>query len=173
MEKIQIFSSELGDDEAARERARETAERTGREVVVTDELGRELFRVQPNTATSPPQSRGAEVPDASPIRAVCSRFGVSPRTLRFYEQRGLVTPTRVGRVRHFGAEDLERLERVFALKKLGMTLAEIELTLKVPAEGPLGLSRSLCERLIVRLRERKQAVDAALMALEGLAAHSA
>jgi len=40
------MSFDLPDDDAARARAQAIANNTGREVVVTDELGRELFRVQ-------------------------------------------------------------------------------------------------------------------------------
>lgn len=47
-----VYSFELADDDAARERARELADRTGKDVVVKDERGRELFRVKPTAGSS-------------------------------------------------------------------------------------------------------------------------
>jgi hypothetical protein len=47
MKESPTLSFELPDDEAARARAQEIADRSGKEIVVTDALQRELFRVQP------------------------------------------------------------------------------------------------------------------------------
>lgn len=61
------------------------------------------------------------------IRDVARRTGLTSRALRFYEARGLVTPLRThsGR-RLYGAAELEQLNRVLALKRAGLTLAQIE-----------------------------------------------
>jgi len=48
MKTAPVMSFELPDDARAHARAREIADKTGREVVVNDELGRELFRVRPS-----------------------------------------------------------------------------------------------------------------------------
>lgn len=53
------------------------------------------------------------------------RYGVSLRTLRFYEEKGLLKPTRIGRVRLFSAQDKIRLELILTGKKLGFSLREI------------------------------------------------
>jgi len=50
--KAPIVSFAVADDDAAREYARQIADRTGKEVVVKDKLGRELFRVQPTDSTT-------------------------------------------------------------------------------------------------------------------------
>jgi hypothetical protein len=46
-----VMSFEFPDDARAHARAREIADKTGRDVVVNDELGRELFRVRPSGNT--------------------------------------------------------------------------------------------------------------------------
>src|ERR1700722_8621053 len=53
-------------------------------------------------------------------------FGVSLRTLRFYEDRGLIKPRREGNARYYRATDRMRMEMILKGKKLGFTLTEIQ-----------------------------------------------
>ena len=53
-------------------------------------------------------------------------FGVSLRTLRFYEDRGLIKPRREGNARYYRAGDRIRMEMILKGKKLGFTLTEIQ-----------------------------------------------
>jgi DNA-binding transcriptional MerR regulator len=53
-------------------------------------------------------------------------YGVSLRTLRFYEDKGLLRPRRQGTTRLYGAGDRVRLELILKGKRLGFTLAEID-----------------------------------------------
>lgn len=66
------------------------------------------------------------MPDSLPIDEVVRRTGLTSRTLRFYETKGLVAPLRSssGR-RHYGPGELERLHRVMTLKRAGLSLKEI------------------------------------------------
>ena len=61
------------------------------------------------------------------IREVVRRTGLTARALRFYEARGLVAPLRThsGR-RLYGPRELERLNQIIALKRAGLTLAQIQ-----------------------------------------------
>ncbi len=52
-------------------------------------------------------------------------YGVSLRTLRFYEDRGLIKPRREGNARYYRAPDRLRLDMILSGKKLGFTLSEI------------------------------------------------
>ena len=53
--------------------------------------------------------------------------GIPPQTLRLYEQRGLLTPSRTeGGTRRYSDDDLERLRRVADLVEAGVNLAGIE-----------------------------------------------
>ena len=52
--------------------------------------------------------------------------GVGPQTLRLYERRGLLTPSRTdGGTRRYSDEDLERLKRITELVDLGVNLVGI------------------------------------------------
>src|SRR5271169_4770039 len=53
-------------------------------------------------------------------------YGVSLRTLRFYEDRGLIKPRREGNARYYRGADRVRMEMILRGKKLGFTLTEIQ-----------------------------------------------
>lgn len=60
------------------------------------------------------------------ITEVCRRTGLSSRTLRFYEARGLLTAQRSsGDQRCYGEAELARLHNITALKRAGFSLARI------------------------------------------------
>lgn len=61
------------------------------------------------------------------IAEVARRTGLTARALRFYEARGLLAPLRTasGR-RHYGPADLERVHQILALKRAGLSLAQIQ-----------------------------------------------
>ena len=65
--------------------------------------------------------------NAIDIREVARRTGLTSRALRFYEARGLLTPLRAysGR-RFYGPGELERISQIVALKRAGLTLAQIQ-----------------------------------------------
>jgi len=61
------------------------------------------------------------------IAEVARRTGLTSRALRFYEARGLVRPLRTASGRRvFGAGELERLHSLVALKRAGLSLAQIK-----------------------------------------------
>lgn len=60
-----------------------------------------------------------------PIGEMARQYQVSLRTLRFYEDRGLLAPRRDGTSRYYGASDRLRLQMILKGKHLGFTLAEI------------------------------------------------
>ena len=59
------------------------------------------------------------------IGDIARTYEVSLRTLRFYEDKGLLTPRRQGTARFYSARDRIRLELILKGKRLGFTLAEI------------------------------------------------
>ena len=59
------------------------------------------------------------------IRAMCDAFEVTPRTLRFYEQKELLFPIRDGQKRLFTRRDRARLKLIVRGKKFGVSLEEI------------------------------------------------
>ncbi len=60
------------------------------------------------------------------IGQLASEFKVTPRALRFYEQKGLLSPRRVGLSRYFTRRDRARLKLIVRGKRLGFALLEIK-----------------------------------------------
>jgi DNA-binding transcriptional MerR regulator len=60
------------------------------------------------------------------ITDLSREFGVTTRTIRHYEDRGLLTPTRQGLARIFSARDRVRLKLALRGKRLGFSLQEIK-----------------------------------------------
>ncbi|MFT0532171.1 MerR family transcriptional regulator [Castellaniella hirudinis] len=59
------------------------------------------------------------------ISELSREFGVTPRTIRFYEDQGIVSPTREGRNRVYSPRDRTRLKLALRGRRLGLQLAEI------------------------------------------------
>ena len=60
------------------------------------------------------------------IGQLANEFNVTPRALRFYEQKGLLSPERVGLSRFFSRRDRARLKLIVRGKRLGFALLEIK-----------------------------------------------
>ncbi|MFL9962245.1 MerR family transcriptional regulator [Paraburkholderia sediminicola] len=96
------------------------------------------------------------------VRDAAERLGVTPRTLKYYEERGLVSPTRSeGRYRLYDEEDLKRFGRILRLRSLGFSLHGITEMLKRPLEPVDGGHRFSTESL-------KQIRDAIAQQVEAL-----
>lgn len=63
--------------------------------------------------------------DTLTIREMCAAFDVSPRTLRFYETKELLSPIRLGTRRLFTKQDRARLRLILRGKRFGFSLEEI------------------------------------------------
>jgi MerR family transcriptional regulator, repressor of the yfmOP operon len=92
------------------------------------------------------------MPDDSPalmtVRDAAERLGVTPRTLKYYEERGLVSPNRSeGRYRLYDENDLQRFGRILRLRALGFSLHGITEMLKRPLESVNGAHRYSTESL--------------------------
>jgi DNA-binding transcriptional MerR regulator len=59
------------------------------------------------------------------ISQLAQEFGITPRTIRFYEDQGIVSPAREGRNRVYAARDRTRLKLALRGKRLGFQLSEI------------------------------------------------
>lgn len=60
------------------------------------------------------------------IRQLCREFGATARALRFYEDKGLLTPSRKGQTRVYGPRDRARLKLIMRGRRIGFTLVEIQ-----------------------------------------------
>lgn len=59
------------------------------------------------------------------ISQMCEAFGVTPRTLRFYEARELISPIRRGQHRLYDRRDRARLKLILRGKRFGFSLDEM------------------------------------------------
>jgi DNA-binding transcriptional MerR regulator len=94
------------------------------------------------------------VPDAphKGIQEVSTQLGVTPRTLRFYEDNGLISPQRVGSTRVYSRRDIGRMQLILRGKRLGFTIREIREFLDLYDTDPE--HREQMELLISRVGER-------------------
>ncbi|HJE45793.1 MerR family transcriptional regulator [Levilactobacillus namurensis] len=80
------------------------------------------------------------------IKAVAQQFHLTPSTLRYYEDQGLLDPiTRVNGHRDYQPADLERLDFILCVKQCGMTLAQMKTFLDLYRQG----NTTIPERLTV------------------------
>ena len=87
-----------------------------------------------NRARQP--GRPGKADGETPIGEMAREFEVSLRTLRFYEDRGLLSPRRDGATRYYNATDRLRLQMILKGKHLGFTLAEISDLIGVSGGAP-------------------------------------
>ncbi len=93
--------------------------------------------------------------DVMTIREMCEAYDLTPRTLRFYEAKELLTPIRIGTRRLFTRRDRARLALILRGKRFGFSLEDIRQTLDLyDRDGGLTAQRKkACELAIKRLAE--------------------
>ncbi|HEX3699115.1 MAG TPA: MerR family DNA-binding transcriptional regulator [Phenylobacterium sp.] len=98
------------------------------------------------------------------IRQLCQEFKCTPRALRFYEDKGLLSPAREGLNRVYNYKDRARLVLILRGKRVGLSLAEIGEILDLYEIGDGGAQqaakslRKFRER-IVALQRQKVDID--------------
>ena len=78
------------------------------------------------TAAAAPQAATRDLPRIYSIAELAREFGITARTIRFYEDEGLIKPRRKGLTRLYSAHDRVRLSWILRGKRLGFSLAEIK-----------------------------------------------
>ena len=111
------------------------------------------------------------------IRELANEFKVTARTLRFYESKGLLAPTRCGNTRQYSERDRVRLKLTLRGKRIGLSLEEIKeiIDMHDPLDQDdsrqlLHLCTKICDRrsdLLSRIRE----IEAALTAMDEIEAN--
>lgn len=125
----------------------------------------------------------SEAPGGFTISDLARDFGVTLRTLRFYESRGLIAPARSGMTRIYSGRDRARLALILKGKQLGFTLVEIRAMLANEEKkggdagsasvGGLQLSREQVVEQLELLRAQRTEIDSAIAELEASAARFA
>ena len=101
--------------------------------------------------------------DVMTIREMCESFDVTPRTLRFYEAKELLTPIRIGTRRLFTRRDRARLALILRGKRFGFSLEDIRQTLDLyDREGGVSAQRQKAFELAVKRLAEMEAQRAEL-----------
>ena len=104
------------------------------------------------------------MPTAYSISDLSNEFGVTPRTLRFYEEKGLLQPARIGQSRRYSPADRARLILILRGKTLGLSLREsAEL---IGMYDPASNNRKQIKRLIEKIQARREQLVAQKLELE-------
>ncbi|WEX87332.1 MerR family DNA-binding transcriptional regulator [Sinorhizobium garamanticum] len=107
------------------------------------------------------------------ITELTREFGISTRTLRFYEDEGLIHPERRGRTRLFRQADRHLIKEILRGRRIGFTIAEIREIIQVykdpPGEmGQLQLLMTRVEEKREELRQKRKDIDDTLAELDNV-----
>ncbi len=91
------------------------------------------------------------------ISDLATEFDITTRTIRFYEEKGLLAPTRLGSTRIFQPSDRIKLKLILRGKRLGLTLDESQdiIELYDPAHGNV----DQLQKLITKCREKRTQLE--------------
>jgi DNA-binding transcriptional MerR regulator len=104
------------------------------------------------------------------ITELTREFDISTRTLRFYEDEGLIRPLRRGRTRLYRPADRHLLKQILRGKRLGFSINEIKDILKMYREPPgevgqLNMLISKVEEKREELRQKRRDIEETLAEL--------
>ena len=105
------------------------------------------------------------------ITELCNEFSISPRAIRFYEDKGLLAPRRINGTRVYTRRDRARLQLILRAKAIGSSLAEIKHYLDL--YGAHGEGRTVqmkyvldkTSKAIAELEQKRAHIDASLAEL--------
>ena len=105
------------------------------------------------------------------ITELTREFGISTRTLRFYEDEGLIKPVRRGRTRLFRPSDRHLIKQIMRGKRLGFAISEIREIIQMYREPPgeVGQLRLLLKRIEEKredLRQKRRDLEETLVELD-------
>jgi len=98
------------------------------------------------------------------IQEVAKELGLTMRALRFYEDKGLIAPQRVGTTRIYGKREVARARLIQRGRSLGFTVREIQEFLDLYDVDPEHTEQM--RRLILRVRERLAELEQRRVATE-------
>lgn len=110
-------------------------------------------------------------PDTLTIREMCDAYGVTPRTLRFYEQKELLSPIRDGQHRLFTRADRARLQLILRGKRFGFSLEDIRQLLAMydrggSNEAQLIATRDVALERLAQMQAQRAELDIAISELQ-------
>ena len=119
------------------------------------------------------EESGAQAADEGlkSIAEASEELGVTQRTLRFYEDKGLILPGRVGAMRVYSRREMGRMQLILRGKRLGFSIREIGefLSLYDTEHGKESQMRHLLQQVedrLSELRHQRDAIDKTIAELE-------
>jgi DNA-binding transcriptional MerR regulator len=111
------------------------------------------------------------------VTELAQELGMTARAVRFYEDKGLITPQRAGTTRVYSARDRARMILILRGKRLGFSLSEIREYLDlydadVTQQAQLRVLLAAVAKRRAQLLAQRQAIDEALAELAEIAAQS-
>ncbi|MGX8010244.1 MerR family transcriptional regulator [Mesorhizobium sp. ORM8.1] len=106
------------------------------------------------------------------IGEMAKKYGVTLRTLRFYEDKGLLNPKRDGSTRLYTRRDKARLKLILLGRKVGFSLRDVKqmMDLYDPSGSntkQLRLALDKSEKQLARLQKQRALIDDAINELSG------
>lgn len=110
--------------------------------------------------------------DLARIGEMAKKYGVTLRTLRFYEDKGLLNPQRDGSTRLYTRRDKARLKLILLGRKVGFSLRDVKqmMDLYDPTGSntkQLRLALDKSEKQLARLQKQRSLIDDAINELSG------
>ena len=106
------------------------------------------------------------------FKEMCSKFEVTPRTLRYYEYIELLSPERQGRSRFYGARECARMTLILRGRNFGFQLEELRQWLLIydqdGTEAQMEVFLGMAERKLKELKEQQIQLAETLEELENL-----
>jgi DNA-binding transcriptional MerR regulator len=105
------------------------------------------------------------------ITELCTEFGISPRAIRFYEDKGLLAPRRINGTRVYTRRDRARLALILRAKLIGSSLSEIKHYLDMYGSHGEGREQQLLfvlgrtDAAIAELEQKRAHIDTTLAEL--------
>ncbi|QKX16351.1 MerR family DNA-binding transcriptional regulator [Microbulbifer sp. YPW1] len=119
----------------------------------------------------------SNIADSYSISELAQEFGITTRTIRFYEDKGLISPERRGQTRVYTPEDRVRLKLILRGKRLGFSLDESREIIDMydPAHGNVDQLNRLLDRIDAKrqqLRQQQRDIEKMLAQLDDATART-
>ena len=113
-----------------------------------------------------------QTPDLMTISEMCTSFDVTPRTLRFYEAKELLSPLRTGTKRLFTKRDRARLTLILRGKRFGFSLENIRQLLDLydrdgSQETQLARTYDIARARLGQMEQQRDELNEAITELRG------
>ena len=91
------------------------------------------------------------------ISDLAAEFSITTRTLRFYEEKGLLAPKRIGKTRIFSSAQRVKLVLILRGKRLGFSLEESRDIIEM--YDPLAKNKRQLQSLMEKIAEKRQIIE--------------